>query len=283
MSNSVITTPVVQKSIGHVYIIEKKKELIKIGVSVNPEKRIKGICSMGGFKPNKVFISEPLYAFKRIEAYYHKKYKNKRFLGEWFFVSFECAKTSFERKDWIDVACAPPQKTKTIKSDKARMFLKRGIYYIGFRGGKRKSLRTRDPKKAVEKFNQEISMVKTKTETITLLDLSKQINRDRSKRDLKDKTLYRYSNIAEQFTKIVGNKFLFEIDEIDIEKFIIAKTSNGTSRKTTMFYLKILTSLCNYGKNNGIIKKVPDAFFIKQNDDIAVQMRPAQKKASVNT
>lgn len=263
MSNSVLTTPVVQKSIGHVYIIEKKKEFIKIGISVNPKERIKHICSIGGFRQKRVFISEPMHAFKKVEAYYHNKYKDRNLIGEWFSVPFEEAKTSFEKKEWVGVVCVAQKNPKVIKSDKARMFLKRGIYYIEFSGRKRRSLRTRNFDKAVENFNEQLALLESKKEKITLLDLSKRINRDQSKKDLSHKTLYRYSNVAKQFTRIVGDKFVFEIDEIDIEKFIIVKKGKGTSQKTIMFYLKILTALCNYGNNNGIIQKVPDAFFYK--------------------
>lgn len=237
---------------------------IKIGVSINPKERVMGICSIGGFKARRVFISEPLRAFKIVEAYYHKKYEDKRVIGEWFSVDFEDAKSSFKRKEWIDAVCSTKNIPKKINSDKARMFLHRGVYYIEFRGGKRKSLRTRDLGEAAEMFNKELSLLKSKTETITLIELSKYINRDRSKRSLKDKTIYRYSNIAEQFTGIVGDKYVFEIDEIDIEKFIIAKMSSGASQKTTMFYLKILRSLCIYGKRKNIIDNIPDALFIEQ-------------------
>jgi hypothetical protein len=85
---------------GHVYIIERDDGMVKIGVSIDPVNRIKNIASIGGFHINRQFISDVVIEHLFIERFLHKKFKNKRCIGEWFEVDFEIVKKTYLSKEW---------------------------------------------------------------------------------------------------------------------------------------------------------------------------------------
>ena len=81
---------------GYVYILQKENKLVKIGVSVNPEKRINAIRTHGAEKFINVFISSKTESYKEIERQLHSFFKKERVMGEWFNVDFDVAKERIE-------------------------------------------------------------------------------------------------------------------------------------------------------------------------------------------
>lgn len=69
---------------GHVYIIKNSRNEFKIGSSINPNARIRSIETQQGESVDIICISEPLYDYIDKEHELHKKYKNKRKIGEYF-------------------------------------------------------------------------------------------------------------------------------------------------------------------------------------------------------
>lgn len=65
-----------------IYIMQNGKDF-KIGISVNPEKRLAGI-RCGSPKTELIWYSEPIEHASRVENRMHKKYKDCRVGGEWF-------------------------------------------------------------------------------------------------------------------------------------------------------------------------------------------------------
>lgn len=75
---------------GFVYILEdKKNNLVKIGMSKNPKQRIRNIESTSGRSFSKVFISDFIYDYKRVEVLAHEELSDHRRIGEWFCCSYD--------------------------------------------------------------------------------------------------------------------------------------------------------------------------------------------------
>lgn len=81
---------------GYVYAIQKENKLVKIGVSVNPEKRINTIRTHSAEVILNIFISEKTNKYKEIERKIHQMFKKERVMGEWFNVDFQLAKQRIE-------------------------------------------------------------------------------------------------------------------------------------------------------------------------------------------
>ena len=65
-----------------IYIMQNGKDF-KIGISVNPEKRLLGV-RCGFPKVKLLWYSEPIERARKVENLMHKKYKDCRVGGEWF-------------------------------------------------------------------------------------------------------------------------------------------------------------------------------------------------------
>lgn len=75
---------------GFVYILEdKKNNLVKIGMSKNPKQRIRNVESTSGRSFSKVFISDFIYDYKRVEVLAHEELSDHRRIGEWFCCSYD--------------------------------------------------------------------------------------------------------------------------------------------------------------------------------------------------
>jgi hypothetical protein len=83
--------PEVASRAGYVYIISDG-EKIKIGRSINPENRVRGISTQGGMKlVDTCFVScENAHV---VEAAAHRHFSEQRGIGEWFSVAFDEAVT----------------------------------------------------------------------------------------------------------------------------------------------------------------------------------------------
>jgi len=75
---------------GYVYVIETSNG-VKIGKSIQPDKRIRTLETQGGLAIRKKFVTEKHSLYSKTEILSHDKLSEFRFIGEWFSCSFECA------------------------------------------------------------------------------------------------------------------------------------------------------------------------------------------------
>lgn len=73
---------------GYVYVIENENHKVKIGMTVNPEKRISVLETQGGYKIISKYISPSIKRCSRLENELHKHFAESRSVGEWFDVDF---------------------------------------------------------------------------------------------------------------------------------------------------------------------------------------------------
>ena len=73
---------------GYVYVILDNHGRVKIGKSLNPQKRIQNIASSSGITIEDAFITEPLFWYSELELYLHDKFSEYRCIGEWFSCKF---------------------------------------------------------------------------------------------------------------------------------------------------------------------------------------------------
>lgn len=84
-----------------VYVIEINDQSVKIGISVNTDKRFKQIECASGKKIINYFISPETPNAKKIEQLAHKHFSIYRQRGEWFSgVTFTQIKNHVERYDF---------------------------------------------------------------------------------------------------------------------------------------------------------------------------------------
>ena len=78
---------IIKEQVGHVYIVRNKNNLIKIGNSINPKKRLNTLESQIGDKLDIIYISEHKSNYREIEQKLHFRFNAKKHLGEWFYLS----------------------------------------------------------------------------------------------------------------------------------------------------------------------------------------------------
>jgi len=76
---------------GYVYIIQKSIGIVKVGISIHPERRISNLENMNGEKFIKTWISDKVYNSNIIEKRIHDEFAGDRVLGEWFKVTHKSA------------------------------------------------------------------------------------------------------------------------------------------------------------------------------------------------
>lgn len=79
-------------SIGkRIYVVKREDGLVKIGVSRDPENRIRTLEMQGGFTSVAQYSSLPYLNAFQIESAIHDQLKEFRAKGEWFAISYEVA------------------------------------------------------------------------------------------------------------------------------------------------------------------------------------------------
>jgi hypothetical protein len=137
---------------GYVYLIEREDGCVKIGVSVNPKKRIQALSLQGGFVPKNTNIYGPMPNYQEIEAELHNEFKDYHYIGEWFQVSISQPRAMLEDTRWMDsVAAAKKSTEKSISGENYRLYQHRGYYYV-YTKGNRFSLKTKDREVALDKL-----------------------------------------------------------------------------------------------------------------------------------
>jgi len=71
---------------GFIYLIKNGKK-VKIGSSTSPIFRISGLLPLAGITRCEIYVSNKVKDYKLIEKYLHFEFRDKRAIGEWFYVS----------------------------------------------------------------------------------------------------------------------------------------------------------------------------------------------------
>ena len=74
---------------GYVYVIENENHKIKIGKSINPEKRIMGIKMTSGCEIIRTYITPELHQYSGLETFLHNHFNEYRYIGEWFNIGYD--------------------------------------------------------------------------------------------------------------------------------------------------------------------------------------------------
>ncbi len=89
-------------SIGYVYSIhDKDRNIVKIGKSIEPEKRIKNILSTSGIVDYEFYISAQLINMNSLENDIKNEYAYSNINGEWFDICFPVLKKHIRKKGII--------------------------------------------------------------------------------------------------------------------------------------------------------------------------------------
>jgi hypothetical protein len=86
-------------TIGYVYLACDDTGLVKIGVSVNPLQRLAAIETTSGRAITRRYISHMHEGYRETERALHETFKEYRFVGEWFRISFDEAVSSLKNLD----------------------------------------------------------------------------------------------------------------------------------------------------------------------------------------
>ncbi len=86
--------------LSHLYIVESKHGLIKIGRSSCPKRRIAEIAKATGTAVVKQYLSPLCLNAKEVERYLHKHFAEYRQQGEWFKIKFQTAVNQAKKQDF---------------------------------------------------------------------------------------------------------------------------------------------------------------------------------------
>ena len=76
---------------GYVYVIESENHKVKIGKSINPEKRIISIKRTSGCEIVRTYVTPELHQYSALEAFLHSHFSKYRYIGEWFNIDYHDA------------------------------------------------------------------------------------------------------------------------------------------------------------------------------------------------
>ena len=74
---------------GHVYVIQYKSGLVKIGKTINPKQRLDALKTMTASKIKRSFVSPFITKPTALESKTHKHFRANRMHGEFFKISFD--------------------------------------------------------------------------------------------------------------------------------------------------------------------------------------------------
>lgn len=72
------------KQCGHIYALQDENGLVKIGRSINPDRRIECIRTQAGKMFARVYVSPQTPSYSNMERHLHKMFDADRHVGEWF-------------------------------------------------------------------------------------------------------------------------------------------------------------------------------------------------------
>jgi hypothetical protein len=248
---------------GYVYLIEREDGMVKIGVSVSPERRIKEISLLGGFEPKRQFVYGPLYGFQEIEGMLHKEFADSRVIGEWFSVNIEQPKQLLDSDAWLGRFYRKlPNKKRTVRSFRANghnVYLHRDYYYVRLSGGKRRSLKTKNKDEALQKLDELVAAENDLYDEVTITQVpSIMLNDGQDMYQSKD-SIKNYKYAAKTLSDEIGDKYLGLVTDIDIERYCAIKTNAGLAQTTLSLYLGRILTMFNFALQKGLINRIPSA------------------------
>ena len=98
---------------GYVYVIENENHKVKIGRSINPEKRIKHIEKISGYKVVNIYVTPCLHQYIQLETFLHGHFATNRSIGEWFNISYHDAVSYVSALKFDEWNIEPPYKEPT--------------------------------------------------------------------------------------------------------------------------------------------------------------------------
>ncbi len=156
-----------------------------------------------------------------------------------------------------------------------RLFQQRDVYYIEFPGGKRRSLKTKDGRKAkglfreIEKERLRGNLIKLeKNAGVTLGRFKKLYINDPERSDLSGSTSRADELALRKLMDITGDIPMDHITKTHIIKFKHANIENGVKPVSVNSYLGHIKAALNYAKTNEYIKTVPAIKMFKLGDKI---------------
>lgn len=73
---------------GFVYLIHDKcRDILKIGKTIQPKRRLKPLLVIAGISNSDIYISNKLKFYSLIEEEIHRQFEENRLIGEWFKVN----------------------------------------------------------------------------------------------------------------------------------------------------------------------------------------------------
>ena len=98
---------------GYVYVIENENHKVKIGKSINPEKRIISIKRTSGCEIVRTYVTPELHQYSALEAFLHSHFSKYRDIGEWFNISYHDAVSYVSALKFDEWNIEPPYKEPT--------------------------------------------------------------------------------------------------------------------------------------------------------------------------
>ena len=154
-----------------------------------------------------------------------------------------------------------------------RMFQQRGIYYIEFPGGKRRSLKTRDGRKAkglfreIEKEQLRGNLIRLEKNTgVTIGRFKTLYINDPERSDLSDQTKRANELAIRKLMDITGDIPMEHVTDSHIVKFKHLNIENGVKPVSVNGYLGHIKGALNYAKTNEYMKAVPVIKMFKLGD-----------------
>ena len=95
---------------GYVYVIENENHKVKIGRSINPEKRIRHIEKISGYKVVNTYITPCLHQYIQLETFLHGHFATNRSIGEWFNINYHDAVSYVSTLKFDEWNINPPYK-----------------------------------------------------------------------------------------------------------------------------------------------------------------------------
>lgn len=86
--NCIDSEPFTTSKLGHVYIVDNGLGMVKIGRTINPERRIRAIETQTGIELKNTYVSPKCSNYESLEITAHKEFAKYRVKGEWFKVEF---------------------------------------------------------------------------------------------------------------------------------------------------------------------------------------------------
>lgn len=84
---------------GYVYVVENENHKVKIGMTVDPDRRIATLETQGGYKIISRYVTPSLKYYSRLESDLHRKFSDCRDIGEWFNIDFNTVVDYVESMD----------------------------------------------------------------------------------------------------------------------------------------------------------------------------------------